>query len=107
MDKISGYVKSGVEAGATLVVDGRDLTVPEHSNGYFMGGCLFDNVTSDMKIYTDEIFGPVLCVVRVKTLEEGIKLINDHEFGNGTCIFTRDGESAEIFCDEVEAGMVM
>jgi len=106
LQKITGYVESGVEAGASLVVDGRNLSVPGFENGYFMGGCLFDNVTPDMKIYTDEIFGPVLCVVRVNSLEEGIELINKHEFGNGTCIFTKDGASAEIFCDEVEAGMV-
>ncbi|MBV1841576.1 CoA-acylating methylmalonate-semialdehyde dehydrogenase [Photobacterium ganghwense] len=104
--KISGYIAGGVEAGAELVVDGRGLSVPDFSTGYFIGGSLFDKVTPDMKIYTDEIFGPVLCVVRVKSLEEGIQLINEHEFGNGTCIFTRDGETAEIFCDEVEAGMV-
>ncbi|MEX3071474.1 CoA-acylating methylmalonate-semialdehyde dehydrogenase [Vibrio alginolyticus] len=106
LEKISGYIASGVEAGAELVVDGRGLSVPDFSTGYFIGGSLFDKVTPEMKIYTDEIFGPVLCVVRVKSLEEGIQLINEHEFGNGTCIFTRDGETAEIFCDEVEAGMV-
>lgn len=106
LEKISGYIESGVQAGAELVVDGRGLSVPDFANGYFIGGSLFDKVTPDMKIYTDEIFGPVLCVVRVNTLEEGIQLINEHEFGNGTCIFTRDGETAEIFCDEVEAGMV-
>ncbi|CAE6953652.1 Aldehyde dehydrogenase family [Vibrio sp. B1FLJ16] len=106
LEKIAGYIASGVEAGAELVVDGRGLSVPDFSSGYFIGGSLFDKVTPEMKIYTDEIFGPVLCVVRVNTLEEGIQLINEHEFGNGTCIFTRDGETAEIFCDEVEAGMV-
>ncbi len=106
LEKISGYIASGVEAGADLVVDGRGLSVPDYSTGYFIGGSLFDKVTPEMKIYTDEIFGPVLCVVRVNSLEEGIQLINQHEFGNGTCIFTRDGETAEIFCDEVEAGMV-
>jgi malonate-semialdehyde dehydrogenase (acetylating)/methylmalonate-semialdehyde dehydrogenase len=106
LEKISGYIASGVEAGAELVVDGRGRSVPDFSTGYFIGGSLFDKVTPDMKIYTDEIFGPVLCVVRVKSLEAGIQLINQHEFGNGTCIFTRDGETAEIFCDEVEAGMV-
>ncbi|CAE6949326.1 CoA-acylating methylmalonate-semialdehyde dehydrogenase [Vibrio sp. B1FLJ16] len=106
LEKIAGYIASGVEAGSELVVDGRGLSVPDFSSGYFIGGSLFDKVTPEMKIYTDEIFGPVLCVVRVNTLEEGIQLINEHEFGNGTCIFTRDGETAEIFCDEVEAGMV-
>jgi len=106
LEKIAGYVESGIDSGAQLVVDGREFSVPEHANGYFMGGCLFDHVTPDMKIYTDEIFGPVLCVVRVKTLEEGIQLINVHEYGNGSCIFTGDGEAADIFCDEVEAGMV-
>ena len=105
-EKVTQYVNEGVASGANLLVDGRSLKVEGHENGYFIGGCLFDNVTTDMSIYKEEIFGPVLCVVRVNSLEEGIALINEHEYGNGTCIFTRDGEAAELFCDEVEAGMV-
>ena len=105
-DKVTQYVQEGVDSGAELLIDGRGLSVPGHADGYFIGGCLFDKVTTDMSIYQEEIFGPVLCVVRVNSLEEGIALINEHEYGNGTCIFTRDGEAAELFCDEVEAGMV-
>ena len=105
-DKVRGYVDAGVAEGAQLVVDGRGLSVAGNENGYFLGGCLFDRVTSDMSIYTDEIFGPVLVIVRVNSLEEAMQLINDHEYGNGTCIFTRDGEAARLFCDEIEVGMV-
>jgi malonate-semialdehyde dehydrogenase (acetylating)/methylmalonate-semialdehyde dehydrogenase len=105
-EKVIGFVNAGVESGASLVVDGRGLSVSGNEQGYFLGGCLFDHVTPEMSIYQEEIFGPVLCVVRVNSLEEGIALINEHEYGNGTCIFTRDGEAAEIFCDEVEVGMV-
>ena len=93
-------------AGAKLLVDGRGFTVAGHEDGYFVGGTLFDNVSTDMTIYKDEIFGPVLCIVRVKSLEDAMQLINAHEYGNGTCIFTRDGESARTFCDEIEVGMV-
>ncbi len=105
-DKVKGYIDAGVAQGARLVVDGRDLVVSGNENGYFLGGTLFDNVTPEMTIYTDEIFGPVLCIVRVSSLEAAIQLINDHEYGNGTCIFTRDGEAAHLFCDEIEVGMV-
>ncbi|MFI8480760.1 CoA-acylating methylmalonate-semialdehyde dehydrogenase [Pseudomonas sp. NPDC078700] len=105
-DKVKGYVDAGVAAGAELVVDGRGFSVEGNENGFFLGGCLFDRVTPEMSIYQEEIFGPVLCVVRVNSLEEAMQLINDHEYGNGTCIFTRDGESARLFCDEIEVGMV-
>ncbi len=105
-DKVTGYIDAGVAAGAQLVVDGRGLSVAGNESGFFLGGTLFDRVTADMSIYTDEIFGPVLCIVRVDSLETAMKLINDHEFGNGTCIFTRDGEAARLFCDEIEVGMV-
>lgn len=105
-DKVRGYVDDGVAAGAQLVVDGRGLSVSGNENGFFLGGCLFDRVTPDMRIYKEEIFGPVLCIVRVNSLEEAMQLINDHEYGNGTCIFTRDGEAARLFCDEIEVGMV-
>ncbi|KRW57800.1 CoA-acylating methylmalonate-semialdehyde dehydrogenase [Pseudomonas sp. TTU2014-080ASC] len=105
-DKVKGYIDAGVEQGAELVVDGRSLVVDGHEDGFFVGGTLFDKVTPEMTIYTDEIFGPVLCIVRVGSLEEAMKLINDHEYGNGTCIFTRDGEAARLFVDEIEVGMV-
>jgi malonate-semialdehyde dehydrogenase (acetylating)/methylmalonate-semialdehyde dehydrogenase len=106
LDKVKSYVESGVQAGATLVVDGRDLRVSGSEAGYFMGACLFDRVTPEMKIYRDEIFGPVLCVVRCESLEAAIGLIDAHEYGNGTCIFTRDGEAARYFTDTVQVGMV-
>ncbi|MGE8154077.1 CoA-acylating methylmalonate-semialdehyde dehydrogenase [Pseudomonas vancouverensis] len=105
-DKVKGYIDAGVAQGASLLVDGRDLVVAGNENGFFVGGTLFDRVTPQMSIYTDEIFGPVLCIVRVGSLEEAMQLINDHEYGNGTCIFTRDGEAARLFCDEIEVGMV-
>ncbi|AQW70036.1 CoA-acylating methylmalonate-semialdehyde dehydrogenase [Pseudomonas fulva] len=105
-DKVVGYIDEGVAAGARLVVDGRGLSVSGNEEGYFVGGTLFDKVTPQMRIYKEEIFGPVLCVVRVDSLEQAMQLINDHEYGNGTCIFTRDGEAARLFCDEIEVGMV-
>ena len=105
-DKVAGYIDAGVAAGAKLLVDGRNLKVAGNEDGFFLGGSLFDNVKTVMTIYTDEIFVPVLCIVRVGSLEEAMQLINDHEYGNGTCIFTRDGEAARLFCDEIEVGMV-
>ncbi|MFI8557231.1 CoA-acylating methylmalonate-semialdehyde dehydrogenase [Pseudomonas putida] len=105
-DKVVGYIDDGLAAGAKLVVDGRGYRVPGNEDGYFVGGTLFDNVTPEMRIYKEEIFGPVLCVVRVNSLEQAMQMINDHEYGNGTCIFTRDGEAARLFCDEIEVGMV-
>jgi malonate-semialdehyde dehydrogenase (acetylating)/methylmalonate-semialdehyde dehydrogenase len=105
-DKVRGYVDLGVEEGAELVADGRDLVVEGHENGFFLGACLFDKVTPEMTIYQDEIFGPVLVVVRAKTQQEAMDLINSHEFGNGTCIFTRDGEAARYFTDHIKVGMV-
>ena len=105
-EKVKSYVDLGVDEGAELVVDGRDLVIDGNEDGYFLGGCLFDNVTPGMKIYQDEIFGPVLAVVRVSTQQEAMDLINAHEFGNGTCIFTRDGEAARYFTDHIQVGMV-
>lgn len=105
-DKVVGYIDDGVAAGARLVVDGRGHRVAGHEGGYFVGGTLFDRVTPDMRVYREEIFGPVLCIVRVDSLEAAMRLINDHEYGNGTCLFTRDGEAARLFCDEIEVGMV-
>ena len=91
---------------AKLVVDGRDFSMQGYENGYFVGGTLFDRVTTDMSIYTDEIFGPVLSVVRVASFDEGLQLINDNPYGNGTAIFTHDGGAARRFQHEVEVGMV-
>ena len=105
-DKVLGYVDLGVEEGAELVVDGRGLVVDGRENGYFLGPCLFDRVTPDMRIYREEIFGPVLCVVRAESEERAMQLIDEHEYGNGTCIFTRDGEAARYFADNIKIGMV-
>jgi malonate-semialdehyde dehydrogenase (acetylating)/methylmalonate-semialdehyde dehydrogenase len=104
--KVSAYITQGVEEGATLVRDGRDFVVKGHEQGYFVGATLFDNVTPDMVIHKEEIFGPVLAVVRVETYDEALKIINEHEYGNGTAIFTRDGEAARRFTEEIEVGMV-
>ncbi|MDX1301244.1 CoA-acylating methylmalonate-semialdehyde dehydrogenase [Photobacterium sp.] len=104
--KICDYITSGVEQGASLVVDGRELVVDGHEEGYFVGPTLFDNVSPDMAIYQEEIFGPVLAVVRVSDYQTGLDLINRHEYGNGTAIFTRDGETARQFSEDVLAGMV-
>ncbi len=104
--KVRAYVDLGVEEGATLVVDGRKLQVAGHKDGFFLGGCLFDNVKPNMRIYQDEIFGPVLCVVRAGSLKDAMQIIDDHEYGNGTCIFTRDGEAARYFTDNIKVGMV-
>jgi len=105
-DKVRGYIDLGVEEGATLVADGRGLKVEGFEDGFFLGGTLFDHVTPGMKIYQDEIFGPVLCVVRAHNMQEAMDLIDNHEYGNGTCIFTRDGEAARYFGDNIKAGMV-
>ena len=105
-DKVLGYIDSGVEEGATLVVDGRGFKVTDHDQGYFVGPTLFDNVKAGMRIYEEEIFGPVLAVVRVNSYEEALNLINAHEYGNGTAIFTRDGDTARNFCANVQVGMV-
>lgn len=105
-NKVEGYVDLGVDEGAELIVDGRGLVIGGRERGFFLGPCLFDKVTSDMRIYREEIFGPVLCVARVDTLQAALALINDHEFGNGTCIFTRDGKAAHFFADNVNVGMV-
>lgn len=105
-EKVKSYVDQGVAEGASLVVDGRGITVSGHENGYFLGACLFDHVKPGMVIYQEEIFGPVLGVVRVQTLQEAMDLIDAHEYGNGTCIFTRDGEAARYFTDHILVGMV-
>jgi len=106
LNKVRGYVDAGIAAGAKLVVDGRDLKLQGYEDGFYMGGCLFDEVTPDMTIYKEEIFGPVLSVVRVDKFDEAVKLINDHEYGNGTAVFTRDGDTARAFMHGVQVGMV-
>lgn len=106
LDRVRGFVDQGVAEGATLVVDGRRVQVVGHERGYFLGPCLFDHVKPGMSIYQQEIFGPVLGVVRVKSLQEAMNLIDAHEYGNGTCIFTRDGEAARYFTDNILVGMV-
>ena len=105
-EKVNGYIASAAQQGATLVVDGRNPKVAGFENGYFVGATLIDNVTAEMDSYQAEIFGPVLQVIRVKTMQEAMQLINDHEYGNGTCIFTRDGEAARYFSDNIQVGMV-
>ena len=105
-DRVSGYIDAGESAGATLVVDGREPTVDADGDGFFVGPTLFDHVTPDMSIYTDEIFGPVLSVVRVDSYDEGVKLINDNPYGNGVAIFTNDGGAARQFQNEVNIGMI-
>jgi malonate-semialdehyde dehydrogenase (acetylating)/methylmalonate-semialdehyde dehydrogenase len=105
-EKVLGYVNQGVAEGATLIVDGRGIQVKGHEDGYFLGPCLFDHVKPGMTIYQEEIFGPVLGVMRVKSMQEAMDLIDAHEYGNGTCIFTRDGEAARYFSDNILVGMV-
>ena len=105
-DRVKGYVDLGVEEGAQLVVDGRGIQVAGHPHGFYLGGCLFDHVTADMRIYREEIFGPVLVVVRVPDFESALALVNAHEYGNGTAIFTRDGDTARTYASRVQVGMV-
>jgi malonate-semialdehyde dehydrogenase (acetylating)/methylmalonate-semialdehyde dehydrogenase len=105
-ERVSGYIEAGVAEGARLVVDGRGLRVKGYENGFFLGGSLFDHVTPAMRIYREEIFGPVLVVLRVPTLRAAIDLVNAHEFANGTAVFTRDGGSARAFVQAIEVGMV-
>lgn len=105
-EKVISYINSGLEQGADLVVDGREIQIPGYENGYFVGGTLFDNVSPEMTIYQEEIFGPVLAIVRAKDYQTAVELVNKHEYGNGTAIFTRDGDTARQFGEEVQAGMV-
>lgn len=105
-NRVKGLVDSGVEQGAKLVVDGRDFSLQGYENGFFMGGCLFDDVTPDMEIYKQEIFGPVLSVVRADDYEQGLKLAVENEYGNGVAMFTRDGDTARDFVERVNIGMV-
>jgi malonate-semialdehyde dehydrogenase (acetylating)/methylmalonate-semialdehyde dehydrogenase len=104
--RIEGYITSGVEEGAELLIDGRGFTVPGREDGYFVGPTLFDKVTTEMKIYREEIFGPVLCVVRAETFAEAVEMINNHDFGNGVACYTRDGRTAQAFAQSIQVGMV-
>ncbi|MCT7655180.1 aldehyde dehydrogenase family protein [Oceanimonas sp. NS1] len=106
MEKVVGYINSAEKQGAEIVVDGRNPSVPGYEQGFFVGGTLIDRVTPEMLCYREEIFGPVLLVVRVETMQEAMDLIDAHEYGNGTCIFTRDGEAARYFSDNIQVGMV-
>ena len=106
LEKVRRYIDIGVEEGATLAVDGRDFRMQGYENGFYLGGSLFDHVTPDMRIYREEIFGPVLSVVRAKNYEEALRLPNEHEYGNGVAIFTRDGDAARDFASKVNVGMV-
>ncbi|MBM4504265.1 aldehyde dehydrogenase family protein, partial [Rhodococcus hoagii] len=106
LDRVDGYVQIGVDEGAELVIDGRGFTLEGHENGFFAGATLFDRVTPEMRIYKEEIFGPVLQVVRAHDYEEALRLPTEHEYGNGVAIFTRDGDTARDFCSRVEVGMV-
>jgi len=105
-ERIEGYIQKGVDEGAVLLIDGRGTVVEGHEDGFFTGGTLFDQVTTDMTIYKEEIFGPVLVIVRADDYEIALKMVNDHEYGNGTAIFTRDGDCARDFSTRVQAGMV-
>jgi methylmalonic acid semialdehyde dehydrogenase len=105
-NKVVGYIEDGIAAGATLVVDGRGLTVPGHEKGFFLGGTLFDHVKPTMNIYREEIFGPVLCVVRVPDFKSAVELINAHEYANGVSLFTSDGGVARAFARQIKVGMV-
>ena len=106
LEKVKGYVDLGVQEGAKLIVDGRNLKLQGYENGFYIGGCLFDHVNKDMRIYKEEIFGPVLSVLRIKTFEDAVKLINNHEYGNGVSIYTRDGDAGRTFANKIQVGMV-
>ena len=106
LDKVTSFVDRGVQEGADLLVDGRSISLQGYENGYFIGGCLFDNVQENMSIYKEEIFGPVMSVVRKSTFNDALDLVNGHEFGNGTTIYTRDGDTARAFANQCKIGMV-
>jgi malonate-semialdehyde dehydrogenase (acetylating)/methylmalonate-semialdehyde dehydrogenase len=106
LEKVKGYIELGIKEGATLAVDGRGFTLQGYENGNFLGGSLFDHVKPEMRIYKEEIFGPVLSVVRAKSYNEGLELANKHEYGNGVAIYTRDGDAARDFASKVQVGMI-
>ena len=105
-DKVAGYIQTGVDEGAELVVDGRETVIDGAGDGYFIGGTLFDHVTPSMRIHSEEIFGPVLAITRVESFDDAVAMINAHEYGNGTAIFTRDGDAARQYCEQIQVGMV-
>jgi malonate-semialdehyde dehydrogenase (acetylating)/methylmalonate-semialdehyde dehydrogenase len=105
-EKVVGFIDSAEQDGAKIVVDGRNPKIEGFEDGFFVGATLIDNVTTSMESYKQEIFGPVLQIVRVNSMDEAMQMINDHEYGNGTCIFTRDGEAARYFSDNIQVGMV-
>jgi malonate-semialdehyde dehydrogenase (acetylating)/methylmalonate-semialdehyde dehydrogenase len=105
-DKVSSYVDLGVKEGAELVVDGRGLSVKGHENGFYLGACLFDHARPEMRIYKEEIFGPVLTMLRAEDFDQAVQWVNEHEFGNGTAIFTRDGDAAREYVSRIQVGMV-
>jgi malonate-semialdehyde dehydrogenase (acetylating)/methylmalonate-semialdehyde dehydrogenase len=106
LNKVRNYIDLGIKEGANIIADGRDCKLQGYENGYFIGPTLFDNVTNRMRIYKEEIFGPVLSIVRSNTYEEALKLVNDHQFGNGTSIYTSDGEVSRHFTTNSKIGMV-
>ncbi len=106
LDRVKDYIALGVEEGAELLVDGRDFRMQGYEEGFYLGGCLFDRVTRTMRIYQEEIFGPVLSVVRARNYDDALSLVNDHEYGNGAAIFTRDGDAARDFASRAQAGMI-
>lgn len=106
LERVINYIDLGIKEGAKLVVDGRNIEVPDHKKGYFMGGCLFDHVMPTMRIYKEEIFGPVLSIVRVPDFDAALQLVNEHEYGNGTAIFTHDGDAARTYASRVQVGMI-
>ncbi|MFG6176404.1 CoA-acylating methylmalonate-semialdehyde dehydrogenase [Halomonas sp. THAF12] len=106
LEKVKGYIQAGVDEGAELVVDGREAVIDGAGDGYFVGGTLFDRVTPGMRIHSEEIFGPVLAIARAASFDDAVAMINDHEYGNGTAIFTRDGDAARQYCEQIQVGMV-
>jgi malonate-semialdehyde dehydrogenase (acetylating)/methylmalonate-semialdehyde dehydrogenase len=106
LEKVRAYVDLGIKEGAGLVVDGRDFRMQGYESGFFMGGCLFDKVKPGMRIHKEEIFGPVLSTVRAQSFDEAVQMVNEHEYGNGVAIFTRDGDAARTFANAVNIGMV-
>ena len=106
LERVKSYVELGIGEGARLAVDGRNFRMQGYENGFYMGGCLFDEVRPEMRIYKEEIFGPVLSVVRAKDYDEALRLPSEHEYGNGVAIFTRDGDAARDFASKVDVGMV-
>jgi malonate-semialdehyde dehydrogenase (acetylating)/methylmalonate-semialdehyde dehydrogenase len=106
LEKVKSYIDVGVQEGAKLLVDGRNFSLQGYENGFYLGGCLFDYVTTDMRIYKEEIFGPVLAIARQKSYDDALRIVNEHEYGNGVAIYTRDGDAARDFASRVNVGMV-